>query len=166
MVIFFLIFLSRQSKKEKPFIIQRYISGNWSSRSNNQLHILYFIPISNNQHYQALLNDKFLDIYVNSFTSIQVFFCKFNFSLNFRQIRSYFYANYQIEENFFIDVFIYSKDVIDVSFTNSTNGDIITWTFQRPIPQLTRKDKIITTSFFLGVFVLIIYGIIFRLCCK
>lgn len=166
MVIFFLVFLSSQLEKEKPFIIQHYIAGNWSSKSNNQLHTLYFIPISNIKHYQALLNDKFLDIYINSLLSIQVIFEKFNFSLNFKKIGSYFYANSKIEENYFIDVFIYSRDVVDISFINSTKSEILTWTFQRPIPQITTKDKFVVISFFSGAFILIIYGIIFRCCCK
>ena len=159
MVFFFFIFLSSQSNKENRHAIQQYIAGNWSSRSNDQLHTLYFIPISNIHHYQALLNDKFLDIYVNSLLSIKVVYDKYSFSLDFKQIGSYIYANQKIEDNFFIDVFAYSKDVVDISFA-------ITWTFQRPIPQLTTKDKFVVSAFFFSIFILIMYGFVFRCCCK
>lgn len=164
--IFFLIFFSCQTKKVETVFIQQYIAGNWSSRSNNQLRTLYFIPISSIQHYQALLNDKFLDIYVKSLLSVQVVYDKYNFSLNFRKVKSHLSAVAQIEPHFFIDVFTYSRDVIDIVFTNLTKVDMMTWTFQRPIPQLTTKDKLVVTIFFSCIFVLIIYSIFFRYCRK
>ncbi|OHS98332.1 hypothetical protein TRFO_08902 [Tritrichomonas foetus] len=146
--------------KDETFVVQRYIAGNWTTDSNNQIHTFYFIPIQNVNHYQALLNDKFLDIYIKSFSSVDISYMNYNFTLNFQNTNTRNpYAIAQIEPGYLIDVFIYTKDIIDVSLINETKNEIVVWTFKRPIPQLTRKDKFVLLSFFSCIIILVLYAI-------
>lgn len=158
----FLFFRRRQNIK--PYINQ-FIAGNWSSRSNNEYRVLYFIPITNIQHYQALLNDQFLDIYITSNSSVNVSYDKYNFTLALKDINSHIFGSTRIAPNLVLEIFFFSQHVVEISIADTSKRSISSWIFQRPLPQPTTKDYLTAFFFFGSILVFLCYAFCMKKCC-
>ena len=155
----FLFSLALQVRPDS-FSLQSLVSGNWTSDSNNQLHTLFFIPIKTVHHYQALLNNKFVDIYIKSNATADVIYENFNFSINVKILDSkYRYAFAQIDSDFYIEFFLDSIDYVSVTLIKISKKEIVEWVFKRPLPQLNKKEKIMIGTFLFCCFTFSFYGL-------
>jgi hypothetical protein len=117
----------------RDFSLRSIVSGNWSTSSNGQFRVLYFVPVHGKGHFQALLNDKFLDVFVTSLTSARVTYQQYNFTVNIENpLDDHPSAFSRVTESIFIDICLLSKSALDISIIDTSEGRISSWSVIRP----------------------------------
>lgn len=145
----FPIFLFSQPKE---FNARSIVAGNWSTSSNSQFHVLYFIPIKGFGHFQALLNDKFLDIWILSKTTVRVTYEALNFTLSISHTDGpHPFGSTQLSKREFLDVAFVSRSAIGISVVDIEIGSITHWGVIRPRPTMASLSDTVKVAGFLAL---------------
>lgn len=122
-------------------------SGNWSIARRNEFYVAYFVRIAEKQqrekHFQALLKDRFFNIFVESERRFRVEFMEYNFTAEVRNSEDEMFAEAfaDVSDSLAVDIFFFSKSHISVSLIDKRSGDIEMWTVRRPISkEITRME--------------------------
>lgn len=135
------------------FSLSSVVSGNWSTHDLNTFTVLYFIRIPYNLHFQSLLLDKFLDIYITSPVSARIEYQEFNFTIEIKEPNSLHpYGYTQINDKLSLDLFFITRDAAQVSIIDKDSMKIYTYGWIRPeITQITYKEWIRVIGFILSL---------------
>jgi hypothetical protein len=135
------------------FSLRSIVPGNWSSSSNGEFRVLYFVPLFGLGHYQALLNDKFLDIFIRSPTSAGVTYAGYNFSFEIdNPMDTHPTAFAKVSDALWLDICLVSGSAVEVSIADVTNKRILSWAFTRPgLRRITLFDQVKAVGLLVGV---------------
>ena len=145
----FFVFLANVFSKLEDFNVRSIVAGNWSTSSNGEFHVMYFVPVKGYGHFQALLNDRFLDIWVLSKTNARVCYEGLNFTLQFEQSNTtHPFASAIMNDQLLVDVVLLTKNALRIAIVNRETGDITNWSVIRPkLATVTAKDVAIVVGF-------------------
>jgi hypothetical protein len=133
--------------------LRSMVAGNWSTSSNGKFRVLYFVPVYGIGHFQALLDDKFLDVFVTSPTSARVVYENYNFTFAIANPNDGHPAAFaSVTESIFIDGCLVSRSAIDISIINVNTSTMSSWSVIRPHLKEVRKGDVITAiAFFVAI---------------
>jgi hypothetical protein len=153
MLLLVCLFPGCAASQPTKFSLRSIVPGNWSTSSNGEFRVLYFVPLFGVGHYQALLNDKFLDIFIHSPTRARVTYEGYNFSLEIdNPIDSHPTSFAQISDSLWLDVCFLSRSAIEVSIADVVNKRILSWGFARPrLRPITLLDQVKAVGLLIGV---------------
>lgn len=161
-ILSFLLLKYGKSVSNKGFETQSYellniIRGNWSGNINNEKKILYFVQIKP-YFFQALLNDRFVDIHLYPPKSINFLYEKYNFTFEFinvsrnsymSQISSFYDSN---NNKYIIDLYVYNRISIIIDIININKSQSTSIAFYKNIRRpLTLSDVIKSVSYIFSI---------------
>lgn len=127
-----LLLFESHKKNQNEFNIANVIQGNWSRINSDKPLVLFFIRIQNYSHLQALLYDKFFDVYIHSPFKCTVFYQNFSANLQFTKVNQKHYISFSnISSDFNLDIeFQYSRWCV-IRFINIKKQSIIPIYFEK-----------------------------------
>jgi hypothetical protein len=140
----FPLFAISASAAPPRFSLRLIVAGNWSTSSGAQLRVFYFVPVHGIGHFQALLNDKFLDIFITSQTSARVVYEQYNFTFDVSDPEGpHPTAFAEIADSLFVDVCLLSRSAFELALIDSKAQTIAGYSFIRPhLRTVTKSDLI------------------------
>lgn len=151
-------------RRQKLFSLRSIVPGNWSTSSNDEFHVMYFVPYQG--HFQALLNDMALDMYVLSRSSVRVEYIKYNFTMELENVDDVHPHGYATLTDFLsVDVNFMSRNALTISIINTKEGMIKTWGVIRPhLTEISLVDAVKVVGFFIGLVYVMQWAC--KMCCK
>ena len=120
------------SRLNDPFSLEDTIRGNWTGIFEQRRHTCYFIRLSNFSHLQALLNDKFLDVYITSNTTADIHYDDLIWTMNFSFLNgTHPHSTAKISERYYIDMLFQNNELLDLSIVDVFSHTITNSLFQK-----------------------------------
>ena len=140
---------------KKTFSLAGIVSGNWSCMNNNDNRVLFFVNLGFRK-YQALLNDKFLDVNITNSSAANIAWDSYNFSINFQNYSTNHYFGFaKISENLILNIEFQSRKACEVVLVDSYSRTINSWVYAKiQLPEATFLDFIKVFAFGFLIFYL------------
>jgi hypothetical protein len=135
------------------FSLRSIVAGNWSTSSGGRLRVLYFVPVHGIGHFQALLNDRFLDIFIASQTSARVLYGQYNFTISVSDPEGpHPTALAEIADSLFVDICLLSNSAFELALIDARAQTVTGWSFIRPhLTGLTKGSLIQAAVSLVGI---------------
>lgn len=161
---FFLFAALVSCRKQNVFSLRSIVPGNWSTSSNGEFHVMYFVPYKG--HFQALLKDRVLDAYILSRSSVRIEYMDYNFTVSLDNVDGIHPHGFtDVTNTISLDICFLSKNAFEVTVIDKERGKIETWGVIRPhLTEVNRLDILKVIGFFVGLIYVIksIYRLIYR----
>ena len=140
---------------KKTFGLASIVSGNWSCMNKNDERVLFFVNLGFRK-YQALLNDKFLDVNITNSSAAQIAWNTYNFSINFQNYSTNHYFGFaKISENLLLSIEFQSRKACEIVLVDSNSRTINSWVYAKfQLPEATLLDFIKVFAFGFLIFYL------------